>query len=91
MQGEVGTLNRDGVQIGGFYDWEISLSLIRLNGPDGQRYKSPQIKAVAKKYFYFTDITDDLTADYYQLINGKLVLMASHSITLSGREMSWMN
>jgi CRISPR/Cas system endoribonuclease Cas6 (RAMP superfamily) len=90
VTGQLGTLIC-GEQIGGFYDWEITLSLIRLNSPDGHIYKTQQIKATARKYFYFSEPSNEIIANYYQLIKGRLVLMASHKVILSGQEMIWMN
>lgn len=91
MIGEIGTLNQ-GNQIGGFYDWVISLNIYTTHGPDGRVYHISSIKATASKYFYLKEPSgDEIIANYYQLIKDKLILMASHKVTLIKGEMIWMN
>jgi hypothetical protein len=90
MQGEIGTLNQ-GKQIGGFYDWSIDLNLTRTETPTGRVHKVSAIKASAKRYFFLIEPAEgEITANFYQLIKDKLVLMASHKVVLNKGEMVWM-
>jgi hypothetical protein len=90
MYGQLGALYQDGKQLGGFYDWTLDLSMTHLETADSRVYKVHAIKSIASRYYLFSEPTEgEITANYYQLIKGKLVLMARHNITLSGREMTW--
>jgi hypothetical protein len=92
MHGEIGALYQDGKQLGGFYDWTLDLSMTRLETADSRVYKVHAIKSMASRYYLFREPSDGaITANYYQLIRGKLVLMATHAVKINTPELLWMN
>jgi hypothetical protein len=81
MQGEIGALYQ-GKQIGGFLDWTLDLRLFGSQSPDGAVYKVSMVKASASKFWLLYEPTDgEITANFYQLIKDRLVLINSHIIT----------
>ena len=92
MFGQLGALYQDGKQLGVFYDWSLDLSITRLNSADSRVYKVRAIKSIASRYFLFSEPTEgEITANYYQLIKGQLVLMATHTVKINKPELLWMN
>jgi hypothetical protein len=82
MQGEIGTLIQDGQQIGGFGDWVIDLRLISAGMAQEKTFSV--IKASTSKFWLLSVPTDsEITANYYQLIRGQLVLMNSHVVDVA--------
>ena len=92
MQGQIGALYQDGKQLGGFYDWTLDLSFTRMETANSRVYKVLPIKSIASKYWLFSGPSDsEITANYYQLIKGKLVLVATHTVKINTSELLWMN
>ena len=88
MNGEIGVLYQDGRQIGGFYDWEITINLEQSSwGELGQGdwlewQVSPQyITAVS---YWLVHKPKDMTfrADFYQYIRNQLVLVDSSIVQI---------
>ena len=81
MQGEIGALYQ-GKQIGGFLNWSIDLQLNRAETPDSRVYKLHSIKSTAERFWLLSAPTDsEITANFYQLVKDRLVLVNSHIIT----------
>jgi hypothetical protein len=92
MQGQLGALYQDGKQLGVFYDWTLDLSMTRLETADSRVYKVHAIKSIASRYYLFSEPSEgEITANYYQLIKGQLVLMATHLVKMNKPELIWMN
>ena len=70
--GEIGTLNQDGKQVGGFFDWIISDSLT-------EPHFKAKIEALA--FWLIEDVNPgQFDASFYQLQRGQLVLMQQEKV-----------
>ena len=69
MIGEIGTFDD-----GGFYDWNIETQII-----NGKAF----VRATAQSYWIFKKIKGEVTAKFYSLANGELVLMNEVKVKLN--------
>lgn len=103
MNGQIGTLYQDGKQVGGFLEWSLDIRLFRTEKPDSTVYTVHAIKCTADKFWVLSAPSDsEIVAYFYQLIKGRLVLMAQRTVevNLAGPlnktinrplEITWMN
>jgi hypothetical protein len=102
MIGEIGTFTRDGEQVGGFKDWELTLKMTSINQAAGRKYSKIQTTATCKSFWLLKD-PGEITANYFQLVGDTLALVSQSNVTIDfGKyelekminrplEMIWMN
>lgn len=75
--GQLGTLNRDGRQVGGFLDWQISAELDIGRQVAWKSYKERGWKAKANRFWILEKLEgDEFYAIFYQRIKDTLVIMS---------------
>jgi hypothetical protein len=85
LNGELGVLFKD-EQIGGFYDWELDLSLL-----ESSTSVVPKIRLTYRRLFFIKPHEDgEYLVRFYQL-KGRLVLIQENPVILSGDQIRWMN
>ena len=83
LTGELGTLNRDGRQVGGVLDWRID-ALLDSTGRSGWRtIERRSFKVRVRKYWVLEKLEGDkFHAIFYQFIRGGLVVVTQHDVTV---------
>ena len=81
----LGVLKQGGEQVGGFFEWEISHSLLTLPQRDKwTNYKEGGWRATGKRpWFLVKPDGDEFDVTFYSFLRGKLV--EHHSVRVKGR------
>ena len=75
MDGKIGVLNQNGKQVGGIYDWSVSLAWDSTTSKGWQKVKV--VKNIIAQSYWLTEIPKDSTYDIelYKEVDNQLVLM----------------
>ena len=68
MEGKLGGLFTDGIQIGGFLDWRFELLLADSSNEGSLVYKFAKWKLTAPSYWIFTEPDDVVVRLYYDRV-----------------------
>lgn len=82
-EGEIGTLTKDGRQIGGFYSWAIRPVLVREPRKDGTVYRLVHVEARATRFWVFEHASGQLIANFYRLVGSRLILMEAKAVEVN--------
>lgn len=83
MNGEIGSLVQDRKQIGGFLNWIIDPILTSSVRAENRVYKMVAVKATAQKFWLLSSPSQsEITALYYRLTRGKLVLITQAQVNV---------
>lgn len=75
LNGEIGTLIQ-GIQVGGFYDWQLDASLQAVGCEKWASYRLGTWKCTTSRYWLLEKPSSEtFTARFYRLIRDKLVLI----------------
>ena len=80
--GEIGTILQDGKQIGGFKPWTIILILNELDRTQGKEYKKALTTSKSQQFWLFEEPTGELTAQYFTLVKGTLVMVSQSKVKI---------
>ena len=74
LSGQIVTLNQDGKQVGGLYDWEAYL-VLNFTTKDGFKEYKPVKRIEARSYWLIEPISENtFDAEFYSVISNELVL-----------------
>ena len=77
LTGQLGTLNREGKQVGGFLDWQITSELNTTKQSKWKAYKTSNWKAKASRFWILEKLEgDEFYAIFYQRIQDKLAIVS---------------
>lgn len=84
MRGELGTLNIDGRQIGGFLNWQIDIYLKREASRCSKRYGVQFIRVRADKY-WMLEIPEANIVDaiFYVLFHDELMAVSQNKVRIN--------
>lgn len=83
LEGELGTLNRDGRQVGGFLNWQMSAMLDGMPRSGCRTFERKTFKVTVGKYWILEELEgDEFHADFYQLIKDRLIIVTRHDVTV---------
>ena len=82
MNGEIGTLNQEGRQIGGFFDWSIDIVLDETIRHGVRELGVRKIVSASRYWLLEIPNSDIYEARFYKMISGQLVLMDEGQIGL---------
>lgn len=81
MQGDLGTLNVDGQQVGGFFDWEITVNLADTSTSAWTKYIVQNWKATAKAFWMLkVPKTDVMDAFFFFFEAGQLLQASANKV-----------
>ena len=77
LTGQLGTLNKDGKQVGGFLDWQINAILNPARQTPWKAYKESAWRGKANKFWILEKLEgDEFYATFYQRIRDRLVIVS---------------
>ena len=77
LTGQLGTLSKDGRQMGGFLDWRISATLDTTRQTRWKAYKERGWRAKASRFWILEKLEgDEFYAIFYQRIRDKLAIVS---------------
>lgn len=83
LSGELGTLNRDGRQVGGFLDWQMHAYLDGMPQSGWKTVKRKTFKVMVGKYWILEKLEGDkFHAIFYQFIKDRLIVVTRHDVTV---------
>lgn len=81
LTGQLGTLNKDGRQVGGFLDWRISATLDATRQTKCKAYKETGWKAKASRFWILEKLEgNEFYAIFYQRIQDKLAIVSQLNV-----------
>jgi len=77
LAGQLGTLNKNGKQVGGFLDWQINATLDIMRPTRWKAYRETGWKAKANRFWILEKLEgDEFYAIFYQRIRDKLAIVS---------------
>lgn len=81
LTGQLGTLNKDGRQVGGFLDWRINAVLDTTGRSDWKTYKERAWLAKANRFWILEKLEgSNFHAVFYQRIQNRLVVVSQNDV-----------
>ena len=77
--GELGTLNLEGRQVGGFFDWEIQVSIYISHEGNLRASKVGKWQAIGKSYWLLEKVSTDKLEAIFYCFNGVDFKRVSHN------------
>jgi len=81
QHGEIGTLVKDGEQVGGFLNWHLEVFIEETSSGPHRKYTTISVKANADKFWLNREIsTDKYMVIFYQLVGKELYALFQNEL-----------
>ncbi len=91
LSGQIATLNQNGKQVAGLYDWD-SRAILNYTTKDGVKEYSPVKFIDAQSYWILEEIRDNqFDAEFYSIEFGKLILMDAGKVIIDFPDLSTLD
>ncbi len=84
QHGEIGTINKDGKQVGGFRDWTLDVIVEEITTGIHRDYISQKVKAHAKRFWLLEPIgTDKYMCIFYQHLGDDIIPLFQNELKVN--------